>query len=82
MVSGVCRRPDGARRALPPWPGEEPRQLASRLDSECDLLLKNGLLPTDLVTRNGRVAQAALRAWTPAFTHGALQIDHVFVEGG
>jgi aminoglycoside phosphotransferase (APT) family kinase protein len=32
------------------------------------------------VTRNRQVAEAALRPWTPAFTHGDLQIAHVFVE--
>jgi aminoglycoside phosphotransferase (APT) family kinase protein len=37
--------------------------------------------PTDLVTRNRRVAEAALRPWTPVFTHGDLQIAHVFVDG-
>jgi hypothetical protein len=34
------------------------------------LLVTNGLLPADLVTRNRQVAEAALRPWTAAFTHG------------
>lgn len=55
--------------------------LAADLDNECELLVTNGLLPADLVTRNRRVADAALRPWTPAFTHGDLQIAHVFVDG-
>jgi aminoglycoside phosphotransferase (APT) family kinase protein len=46
------------------------------------LLVTNRLLPADLVSRNREVAQAALRPWTPAFTHGDLQIAHVFVDGG
>ncbi len=29
-----------------------------------------------------QVAEAALRLWNPAFTHGDLQIAHVFVDGG
>ncbi|MFG2840996.1 phosphotransferase family protein [Streptomyces zaomyceticus] len=69
---------------LPPWTGRAGRSsvaLAAELDAECALLVKRGLLPADLVTRNRRVAQAALRPWTPAFTHGDLQIAHVFVEG-
>ncbi|MFD7961752.1 phosphotransferase family protein [Streptomyces zaomyceticus] len=69
---------------LPPWPGRAGRSsvaLAAELDAECELLVTKGLLPADLVTRNRRVAQAALRPWTPAFTHGDLQIAHVFVEG-
>ncbi len=41
--------------------------------------MTTGLLPADLVTRNRRVAEAALRPWTPAFTHGDLQIAHVFL---
>jgi len=69
---------------LPPWPGRRrrgPDELAAELDGECELLVTNGVLPADLVTRNRQVAEAAIRPWTPAFTHGDLQIDHVFVDG-
>ena len=66
---------------LPPWPGENLEALASRLDGECEWLLTKDVLPADLVTRNRRVAEAALRAWTPVFTHGDLQIAHVFADG-
>ncbi|WP_381797136.1 phosphotransferase family protein [Streptomyces niveus] len=69
---------------LPPWPGGAGRDLAeltADLDSECERLVTNGFLPADLVTRNREVAQAALRQWTPVFTHGDLQITHVFVDG-
>ncbi len=66
---------------LPPWPGENLEELASRLDGECEWLLTKDVLPADLVTRNRRVAEAALRAWTPVFTHGDLQIAHVFADG-
>ncbi|WP_330175237.1 phosphotransferase [Streptomyces sp. NBC_01498] len=69
---------------LPPWPGRRrqgPVEFAAELDGECALLVKNGVLPADLVTRNRQVAEAALRPWTPVFTHGDLQIDHVFVDG-
>jgi aminoglycoside phosphotransferase (APT) family kinase protein len=65
----------------PPWPGRSPAKLASGLDGECEWLIANGVLPADLVTRNRRVAEAAFRPWTPAFTHGDLQIAHVFVDG-
>jgi aminoglycoside phosphotransferase (APT) family kinase protein len=34
-----------------------------------------------VVTRNRRVAEAALRPWTSVFTHGDLQVAHVFVHG-
>ncbi|MFD7731592.1 aminoglycoside phosphotransferase family protein [Kitasatospora phosalacinea] len=70
---------------LPPWPGRAGRSivaLTAELDHECELLVTNGLLPADLVTRNRHVAEAALRPWAPAFTHGDLQIAHVFVDGG
>ena len=66
---------------LPPWPGQKLDELASRLDGECEWLVTNGVLPADLVTRNRAVAEAALRAWTAVFTHGDLQIDHVFTDG-
>ncbi|MEU6781021.1 phosphotransferase [Nonomuraea angiospora] len=66
---------------LPPWPGSSLDGIASRLDGECAWLVTNGVLPADLVTRNRRVAEAALRPWTPVFTHGDLQVSHVFVDG-
>ena len=66
---------------LPPWPGRSLDELASRLDGECEWLVANDVLPTDVVTRNRRVAEAALRPWTPVFIHGDLQITHVFVDG-
>ncbi|MBB5783396.1 phosphotransferase family protein [Nonomuraea jabiensis] len=66
---------------LPPWPGRSLDEIASRLDGECAWLVTNGVLPTDLVTRNRRIAEAALRPWTPVFTHGDLQVSHVFVDG-
>ena len=66
---------------LPPWPGWSLGELASDLDGECEWLVMNGVLPPDVVTRNRRIAEAALRPWTPVFTHGDLQITHVFVDG-
>jgi aminoglycoside phosphotransferase (APT) family kinase protein len=66
---------------LPPWPGRSLEEKASTLDSECTWLLANDVLPADLVTRNRRIAEAALRPSTPVFMHGDLQITHVFVDG-
>jgi len=66
---------------LPPWPGRSRDEIASHLDSECEWLLTNGVLPTDLITRNRQVAEAALQPWTPAFIHGDLQVAHVFIDG-
>ncbi|MFK4865559.1 phosphotransferase family protein [Streptomyces sp. CSMPJR101] len=68
---------------LPPRPGRAGRSIAAlsaELDAECEALVANGVLPADLVARNREVAEVALRPWTPAFTHGDLQIAHVFVE--
>lgn len=69
---------------LPPWPGRAGRgldELAADLDGECERLVTNGVLPAGLVTRNRQVAEAALRQRTPVFTHGDLQITHVFADG-
>src|SRR6476660_341657 len=66
---------------LPPWPGRSLDELRSRLDDECDWLVANQVLSDDVVTRNRRVAETALRPWTPVFIHGDLQITHVFVDG-
>jgi aminoglycoside phosphotransferase len=66
---------------LPPWRGRSLDEITSRLDAECEWLIANGVLPIDLVRRNRRIAEAALRPWTPVFVHGDLQITHVFVDG-
>ena len=66
---------------LPPWPSRRRDESASQLDGECAWLVTNGVLSTDLVTRNREVAEAALRPWTPVFAHGDLQATHVFVDG-
>jgi len=66
---------------LPPWLRGSHDEYASELDVECEWLVTNGVLPADLVARNRRVAEVALRPYTPVFTHGDLQVDHVFVDG-
>jgi aminoglycoside phosphotransferase (APT) family kinase protein len=66
---------------LPPWPGRTVDEFAAQLDVECEWLLANDVLSTEVVTRNRRIAERALRPWTPVFIHGDLQVDHVFVAG-
>ncbi|WP_338686749.1 aminoglycoside phosphotransferase family protein [Streptomyces acidiscabies] len=69
---------------LPPRTGQAGRSipaLTAELDGECERLVADGVLPADLVARNRQVAEAALRPWTEAFTHGDLQIAHVFLDG-
>ena len=66
---------------LPPWPGPSVDELVSRLDGECEWLIANEVLPAEDVTRNRRLAETALRPWTPVFIHGDLHIEHVFVDG-
>lgn len=66
---------------LPPKSGRTPEQLAAELDYECGWLVENNVLPADVIAHNRRIAENALRAWKPVFTHGDLQVAHVFVEG-
>src|SRR3954452_3388190 len=44
---------------LPPWPGQSPSEIASRLDSECECLVVNEVLPTAMLARNRRIAAGA-----------------------
>jgi len=66
---------------LPPWPGWSLDEIAGHLDGECEWLVAHGVVPPEVVTCNRRVAEAVLRPWTPVFTHGDLQVAHVFVDG-
>jgi len=66
---------------LPAWPGRRLEEMASSLDGECTWLLANDVLPTQLVSRNREIAEAALRPSSRVFMHGDLQIAHVFVDG-
>ncbi len=66
---------------LPPWPGRNVDELALHLAGECEWLVANDVLPADVVSRNRRLAETALRPWAPVFIHGDLQVDHVFVDG-
>ncbi|MEU4040350.1 phosphotransferase [Streptomyces collinus] len=69
---------------LPSWTGRAGRgldELAADLDGECEWLVTNGVLPADLVARNRQIAGTVFRPWTSAFTHGDLQVSHVFVDG-
>jgi len=64
---------------LPPWPGRSIDEIAAQLDSECEWLIANNVLPVDVIARNRQLAETALRPWSPVFIHGDLQVDHVFV---
>jgi len=66
---------------LPSWPGRSIDEIASHLSRECEWLVANDVLAADVVTRNRRLAETALRPWTPVFIHGDLQVDHIFVDG-
>ena len=66
---------------LPPWRSRKLDGLASQLDSECEWFIANEVLPADVVTHNRRLAEGALRPWTPVFMHGDLQVCHIFVDG-
>ena len=66
---------------LPPWPGQSLDELASRLAGECEWLLANNVLPADLVTRNRRLAETALRPWTPVAGYGT-DVDLDLIHAG
>ncbi|APB01087.1 phosphotransferase family protein [Nocardia seriolae] len=66
---------------LPPRLGRSPAEITVELDTECEWLITNNVLPIDVVNCSRRIADAALRPWTPVFTHGDLQPTHVFVDG-
>ncbi|UFS97895.1 phosphotransferase family protein [Nocardia huaxiensis] len=66
---------------LPPRAGRDLDDLAAELDRECAWIIANNVLPADVVTRNRRIAETAIRPWTPVFMHGDLQVAHVFVDG-
>jgi aminoglycoside phosphotransferase (APT) family kinase protein len=66
---------------LPPWPWKTADAMAAHLARECEWLVANDVLPADVVARNRELAETALRPWAPAFIHGDLQVDHVFVDG-
>ncbi len=66
---------------LPPGQGRGIDDIAQELDRECAWLLADRVLPAELITHNRRIAEAALRPWEPVFTHGDLQVAHVFVDG-
>jgi aminoglycoside phosphotransferase (APT) family kinase protein len=65
---------------LPPWAGRGPDELARLLAEECEWLVAHDVLPADVITRNRRLAESALRPWPAVFVHGDLQPDHVFVD--
>lgn len=50
---------------LPPWRGRSIDDKTQDLDEECTWLVRNDVLPADLVARNRHIAQAALRPFAP-----------------
>ncbi|WP_260693735.1 phosphotransferase [Streptomyces sp. BHT-5-2] len=82
-LAAWCRLTDAARRATAAMARFESRRdrIAPRRRGECEWLVTNGVLATPVDTQNRRVVEAALRPWTPVFTHGDLQVTHVFVDG-
>jgi aminoglycoside phosphotransferase (APT) family kinase protein len=66
---------------LPPWPGRSVDECSAHLAAGCEWLTAHAVLPADVIEHNRRIAETALRPWPPAFVHGDLQVDHVFVAG-
>ena len=65
---------------LPTWPGRPLADVEAELERECEWLLAQSPLPSEVVRRNREIARGALRPRRPVFVHGDLQITHVFVE--
>lgn len=66
---------------LPPWQGRTVDETAAELDVECAWLVANDVVSPEIVRRNRSTAAPALRESTPVFTHGDLQVAHVFIDG-
>lgn len=65
---------------LPPWPGRSVEAFTEHLDTECEWLVANNAVPRPVVERARDVGAEALRPWRPVFTHGDLQVAHVFMR--
>ena len=78
---GGCRRSEAARRAAAAMARSKPRR--DRIAPRPGMRMAPGERRPSCRpgTRNRRLAETALRPWTPMFTHGDLQVDHVFVDG-
>src|SRR3712207_5495031 len=73
-----------AARALhdpppPSWAGQSGDELVERLDEACAWIVQNEAIPVEVLEHNRRLSQLVLRPFTPVFTHGDLQPDHIFV---
>jgi len=66
---------------LPPFSGPSGARLAARLADGCDWLAANDVLPPQVISSNRRLAETVLRPHAPAFIHGDLHLEHVFVDG-
>jgi len=65
----------------PPWSGRGPEGFEADLERECAWLVADDVVPAAVVAHNRALAEAVHRPYSPAFTHGDLQLDHVFVDG-
>ena len=66
---------------LPPWPDTTVDELQSRLTAACDWLISNDALRVDVISGCRQLAERVHRPWTPAFIHGDLHLEHLFVDG-
>lgn len=67
---------------LPPWFGRDLSATTEELDDACTWLVTHQVLPSAAVLRHRRIAEAALRPCALVFSHGDLQPNHVFIDGG
>ena len=66
---------------LPPWPDLPETALRARISDGCEWLLANDVLSPDVIDRNRHLAEGVIRRYEPAFIHGDLHIEHLFVDG-
>lgn len=66
---------------LPPWPDLAEDKLRARISDGAAWLRANEVLPPDVIDRNRELAEGVIRPYEPAFIHGDLHIEHLFVDG-
>lgn len=65
----------------PPWRDKTHDELRARIANGCAWLGANAVLSAEVLEANRRLAVGVIRPYAPAFVHGDLHIEHVFVDG-
>ncbi len=65
---------------LPAWAVPSKGARSAQLEQECRWIAANRLVALDVLEANRAIARTVLRPFADVFTHGDLQVAHVFVE--